>query len=180
MTDAVGIMQHAVGSKPDPAHGYCVDDVARALQVDLLHGRELGWPAVAERARHNLDFLAEAFDEATGRFRNFRSVDGSWTEGVGSEDCQGRAFHALGDVIADAPDARIVESATSLFEQALPAALGLTALRAQSSVLLGGASRNWVPLRTLRPPRRVAPWPTPSWRGSRPVRIRPGLGRNHA
>lgn len=137
MTDAVGIMQHAVGSKPDPAHGYCVDDVARALQVDLLHGRELGWPAVAERARHSLDFLAEAFDEATGRFRNFRSVDGSWTEGVGSEDCHGRAFHALGDVIADAPDARIVESATSLFEQALPAALGLTALRAQSSVLLG-------------------------------------------
>lgn len=134
-------MQHAIGSRPDPAHGYCTDDVARALQVDLLHGRELGWPAVAERARRNLDFLVEAFDRGTGRFRNFRSVDGSWIEGVGSEDCQGRATHALGDVIAEAPDARMVKSATSLFEAVLPAALGLGALRAQASVLLGCAAR---------------------------------------
>jgi hypothetical protein len=141
MTDGVGIMQHAIGSRPDPGHGYCVDDVARALQVDLLHGRELGWPAVGDRARHGLDFLAEAFDDATGRFRNFRSVDGSWVDGIGSEDCHGRAFHALGDVIADAPDVRMVEAATALFDKALPAALGLTALRAQASVLLGCAAR---------------------------------------
>ena len=47
LSDATGIMQHAVGADPDPAHGYCTDDVARALRVDLLHGRELGWAAVA-------------------------------------------------------------------------------------------------------------------------------------
>jgi hypothetical protein len=140
LTDGVGIMQHAIGSRPDPAHGYCVDDVARALQLDLMHGGELGWAAVAERARRGIDFLAEAFDEATGRFRNFRSVDGTWTEG-GSEDCHGRAFHALGDVIADASDVHMVELATSLFERALPAAIELTALRAQASVLLGCAAR---------------------------------------
>src|SRR5215212_4047348 len=46
LSDEVGIMQHAIGSKPDPAHGYCVDDVARALEVDLLHAGFLGWPAV--------------------------------------------------------------------------------------------------------------------------------------
>ena len=39
-------MQHAVGTRPDPAHGYCTDDVARALRVDLLHQRELGWAAL--------------------------------------------------------------------------------------------------------------------------------------
>ena len=39
----LGIMQHARGTKPDPAHGYCVDDVARSLEVDLLHARGLGW-----------------------------------------------------------------------------------------------------------------------------------------
>jgi hypothetical protein len=141
MTDAIGIMQHAIGSRPDPAHGHCVDDVARALQVDLLHERELGWPAVAAPAERSLDFLVEAFDDTTGRFRNFRSVDGAWTEGVGSEDCHGRAFHALGDVIADVPDARMVRTATSLFERALPAATELTALRAQASVLLGCAAK---------------------------------------
>ena len=137
MTGPLGIMQHAIGSRPDPGHGYCTDDVARALQVDLLHQRELGWPAVAESAWRSFRFLVEALDSATGRFRNFRSVDGSWIEGAGSEDCQGRAIHALGDVIAEGADARMVASATSLIDRALPAARQLTALRAQASVLLG-------------------------------------------
>ena len=141
MTDRVGIMQHAIGSRPDPAHGHCVDDIARALQVDLLHRRELGWPAVAERAGRSLDFLVEAFDADSGRFRNFRAVDGTWTDGIGSQDCHGRAFHALGDLIEDAPDAGLVRTATSLFDRALPAAVELTALRAQASVLLGCAAK---------------------------------------
>lgn len=140
MTDEVAIMQHAIGSRPDPAHGYCTDDVARALQVDLLHQRELGWPAVADSAGRGVRFLAEAFDGTSGRFRNFRSVDGSWSDGIGSEDSHGRALLALGDVIAGAPDVHMVESGTSLFERALPAAQELTALRAQASVLLGCAA----------------------------------------
>ncbi len=141
MTDRVGIMQHAIGSEPDPAHGHCVDDVARALQVDLLLRHELGWPAVAESAARSLDFLVEAFDATSGRFRNFHAVDGTWTGGIGSEDCHGRALHALGDVIENAPDAEIVRIATSLFDRALPAATELTALRAQASVLLACAAK---------------------------------------
>ncbi len=137
LTDNVGIMQHAIGSRPDPVHGYCTDDVARALRVDLLHQRELGWAAVADSAWRNVRFLGEAFDGTVGRFRNFRRVDGSWLEGPGSEDCHGRAMLALGEAIAGAPDAKMVESATSLFSQALPAAQGLAALRAQASALLG-------------------------------------------
>jgi hypothetical protein len=140
LTDEVGILQHAIGSRPDPAHGYCTDDVARALQVDLLHHWELGWPAIADDAWRSLRFLADAFDTETRRFRNFRSVDGSWTDGVASEDSQGRAMLALGDAIAEAPDRGMVEFATSLFERALPAAHSLTALRAQASLLLGCAA----------------------------------------
>lgn len=132
-------MQHAIGARPDPGHGYCTDDVARALQVDLLHARELGWEAVAESAWRSFRFLAEAFDAPAGRFRNFRLIDRSWVDGVGSEDCHGRALHALGDVIAEAPDGRMVDAAVELFSSALPAAAGLTALRAQASVLLGCA-----------------------------------------
>lgn len=137
LTDHVGIMQHAVGSDPDPAHGYCTDDVARAMQVDLLHQRELGWEAVASSAWRNLRFLDAAFDPTTGRFRNFRATDGSWLAGIASEDSQGRAMLALGWTIADAPDPAMVASASSLFVGALPATQGLRALRAQSSVLLG-------------------------------------------
>jgi len=137
MTDAVGIMQHAIGRRGDPAHGYCTDDVARALQVDLLHQRELGWAAIAGSAERSLRFLVEALDPPTGRFRNFRAIDRTWTEGPGSPDSHGRAMLSLGEVIAIAPDDRMVATARTLFERALPAGQGLTDLRAQASTLLG-------------------------------------------
>jgi hypothetical protein len=137
MSDATGIMQHAVGSRPDPGHGYCADDVARALRVDLAHQRETGWAAVAASADRNLSFLEAAFVPASGRFRNFRAVGGSWLDDGGSQDSQGRALHALGETILLAPDARLVDAASRLLRSALPAARELTALRARSSVLLG-------------------------------------------
>ncbi len=137
LSDDVGIMQHAIGSRPDPAHGYCTDDVARSLQVDLLHARVLGWPAVSDSVERNILFLSEAFNADLGRFRNFRAVDGSWLPGPGSQDCQGRAMHALGDAIADVPDGGLAEAASHLFDGALPAAREVAALRARSSVLLG-------------------------------------------
>jgi hypothetical protein len=137
LTGELGILQHAVGPRPDPAHGSCTDDVARALEVDLLHQRQLGWQAVAEGAERSLRFLDEAFDSATGRFRNFRATDGTWADEPGSEDCHGRAVLALGHVIAEAPNAPMVAAARALLARALPAARRLTALRAQSSVLLG-------------------------------------------
>jgi hypothetical protein len=130
-------MQHAIGTRPDPAHGYCTDDVARALRVDLLHQRELGWAAVSSSAERHLSFLAEAFLPATGRFRNFRAIDGSWLDDGGSEDCQGRAMYALGETILLAADAGMVATASLLFGRALPVAGDLTALRARASVLLG-------------------------------------------
>jgi hypothetical protein len=137
LSDDIGIMQHAIGSRPDPAHGYCTDDVARALHVDLLHQRELGWSAVASSAWRNVRFIDEAFDRATGRFRNFRRADGTWLDERASQDSQGRAMLALGAAVVDAPDGSVVELASSLFSAALPAAQDLGALRARASVLLG-------------------------------------------
>jgi len=72
LSDEIGIMQHAIGAWPDPAHGYCTDDVARALLVDLLHASELGWAAVASSVAREARFLEAAFDPASRRFRNFR------------------------------------------------------------------------------------------------------------
>src|SRR6187200_3237964 len=109
MTDEIGIFQHAIGSRPDPAQGYCVDDVARSLQVDLLHGRELGWDAVAPSAWRSLRFLEDAFDRQSGRFRNFRRADGAWLDGPASEDSQGRAMLALGETVSSAGDREMIE-----------------------------------------------------------------------
>ena len=140
LTGELGIFQHAIRSVPDPDHGHCVDDVARALEVDLLHARTLGWSAVADSARRNLQFLEDAFDETSGRFLNFRSVDGEWLGGPGSNDSLGRAILALGETIAGSPDARVVERAITLFERALPSTARVVSPRARASIVLGCAA----------------------------------------
>src|SRR6476646_3506592 len=137
LTGPFGIMQHAILSRPDPGHGSCTDDVSRALEVDLLHGRTLGWSAVSERAWQNVRFLRDAFDPALGTFRNFRRADGTWIEDPASEDSQGRAMLALGTVVGTSPDGRMVALAASLFPDALPETVRVTAMRAQASILLG-------------------------------------------
>ena len=137
ITGPFGIWQHAAGTVPDEAFGYCTDDVARALVVDLLHRRELGWEQVHDAAWCSLRFLSQAFDPATGRFRNFRSQDGSWLEAAGSEDSQGRAMLALGVALVEAAEVAVVVHARSLFVSALPAMSRVTALRATASALIG-------------------------------------------
>jgi hypothetical protein len=140
MTDGIAILQHAIESRPDPAHGYCVDDVARAIQVDLLHAKPLGWDAVGRHAWQGLRFLDDAFDPGVGRFRNFRSIDGAWIGGLGSDDSYGRAVYALGDAVATSPDRQLVDNSAGLLARALPAARDLTSPRAEASVVLGCAA----------------------------------------
>ncbi len=137
LSDELGVWQHATGTLPNRLFGYCTDDVARALEVDLLHARSLGWKTVEATAWRSMAFLRDAFNAPKGRFRNFRSADGEWLEEFGSEDCQGRALAALGAVATDAPDPRLAVAAAGLFEQALPAARSLKGLRPVAAALLG-------------------------------------------
>ena len=129
-------MQHAQGARPDPSHGYCTDDVARALMVDLLHQRELGWQAVATSADRNVTFLAEAFEGSTGRFRNLRRWDGMWLDIPGSEDANARALHALAVAIASAPAGTVHDDASALFERAFSTASHVSSLRPRATVIL--------------------------------------------
>jgi hypothetical protein len=140
LTGALGIWQHASGTVPDQRHGYCTDDVARALTVDLLHARELGWEAVRPSAWRSLRFLRDAWSPTEERFRNFRDADGRWLDAGGSDDTQGRAVLALGRVLAAPPDPAFAADARMLFATALPAARRLGSLRAVSSCILGCAA----------------------------------------
>jgi glycosyltransferase involved in cell wall biosynthesis len=140
MSDRVGIFQFARGRRPDPNHGYCTDDIARALRVDLRHAATAASPALATATRRELAFLQAAFDPATGRFRNFRANDGHWPERTGSEDAHGRAVQALGEAIAKSHDRGVVTAARQLFAAALPAAFEFGHARPWAYALLGCAA----------------------------------------
>ena len=115
----------------------CTDDVARALMVDLLHRRTLGWEAVSPAARRSIEFLAAAFDPTLRSFRNFRNSAGEWLDEVASQDSQGRALLALGTAARDTPEVGLRAEAQSLFAAALPGAQRLTSPRAMASAVLG-------------------------------------------
>ncbi len=175
LTGELGILQHAIGSKPDPDHGYCVDDVARALEVDLLHARAVSWPVVSESAWRSLRYLEEAYDEDAGRFRNFRMIDHSWIDGPASNDSFGRAMLGLALAIADAPDPELAVRANDLFDRALPKAARVTSPRAQASIVLACATAPDLPrtavMRTLATDlhARFRSFARPGWPWPEPV-----------
>ncbi|MGQ0464617.1 MAG: glycosyltransferase [Sporichthyaceae bacterium] len=97
LTDAGGLYEHARGSSPRPEHGYCLDDVARALVV-VCRDRENPGDLADLRAQYLAFVLAAQAPD--GRFRNRRAVDLTWSGSPGVEDCWGRALWALGSVVA--------------------------------------------------------------------------------
>lgn len=138
LTDDVGILQHAKFIVPDRYHGYCTDDNARAL-IAVLMAREMipNGEAVTNLACAYMSFLHHAFNEETGRFRNFMGYDRRWLEEVGSDDSHGRAVWGLGEAVALAESADIRDAARAVFEKALPALTELNYPRTWSFALAG-------------------------------------------
>jgi hypothetical protein len=137
LSTAIGVWQHARGTEPDRRFGYCTDDVARAIVVDMLQSRELGWDAVEASAGRSLLFLKDAFDHSNGRFLNFRDADGRWLDTDPSEDCHARALVGLAAVIAERPGTDLADRARQLFVRALPATSAFDAIRPISAALIG-------------------------------------------
>jgi hypothetical protein len=122
---------------PDRAHGYCVDDNARALLLAcaLNNPGEQRLPE-ALTARFAA-FVQHAWNPGTQRFRNFMGFNRCWLEDKGSEDSHGRTLWALG--VCALTDANLSRRswAASLFSEALPAVEGFRSPRAWAFVLLG-------------------------------------------
>ncbi len=138
LSDATGILQHSLFSVPNPTHGYCTDDNARAL-ILLLLWDEIGetTPATRTLATRYAGFLAHALHPGTRRFRNFLGYDRRWLEEEGSEDSHGRALWALGSCVGRARDRGLRRLAARLFTEALPAVVGLAHPRTWAFALLG-------------------------------------------
>ncbi len=137
LCDSTGIIQHSVHSVPDRAHGYCVDDNARALLLSC---------ALASSGENHLPdkittrfaaFIQHAWNPDTRRFRNFMSYDRRWLEPQGSEDSHGRTLWALGKCASDDPNLSRRRWAAALFRTALLPVEQFSSPRAWAFTLLG-------------------------------------------
>jgi hypothetical protein len=100
LADARGVFEHADYDEPRRDHGYCLDDVARALLV-LVREPEPS-ALVAELTETSLRFVEAAIDPS-GRAYNRMNVDGEWTDEPTTDDWWGRAIGALGVAAVQAP-----------------------------------------------------------------------------
>ena len=137
MCDSTGLLQHAIHSIPDRAHGYCVDDNARALLLSsslaTFGEAQLSEPLTVRFAA----FIQHAWNPDTHRFRNFMSYDRRWLEAQGSEDSHGRTLWALGECARSDADPSRRKWAVALFKTALPAVEHFRSPRAWAFTLLG-------------------------------------------
>ncbi|MEX0751520.1 MAG: glycosyltransferase family 4 protein [Xanthobacteraceae bacterium] len=138
LCDNTGMLQHTVHSVADRAHGYCVDDNARALLFSstLANADEGGLLSEIDTTRFAA-FIQHAWNPDTRRFRNFMSYDRRWLEESGSEDSHGRTLWALGKCARTDTDQSRRAWAAALFKTALPVVETFSSPRAWAFSLLG-------------------------------------------
>lgn len=169
LTTPEGLFEHARLSYPRAAHGYCLDDVARALVVTAREPEPS--PQVRRLAEGYLDFAVAAQDR-TGRFHNRRRTDGQWSDSPTTDDHWGRALWALGvAATGEIPQLRLAALATA--EKALeqrspwPRAMAYAALgAAEVATIRPDDEAAWGLLRDAaamigRPGRGSWLWPEP-------------------
>jgi glycosyltransferase involved in cell wall biosynthesis len=137
LCDDTGMLQHAVHCVPDRAHGYCVDDNARALlfssSLAISGEKRLSETMTARFAA----FIQHAWNPDTRRFRNFMSYDRRWLEESGSEDSHGRTLWALAECAGKDADPSRRRWAAALFKTALASVEEFSSPRAWAFSLLG-------------------------------------------
>lgn len=113
LSDRLGIWEHAEHTTPRIAHGFCTDDNARAL---IVLSRDTARSGKLDRLAHSyLRFVLDA-RVGDGTFHNRRRADGEWLDDVGSDDCQGRAWWALGVTARHGRTARMRRAAAAAFD----------------------------------------------------------------
>lgn len=133
--DNTGILQHSIGNVPDRAHGYCVDDNARALM--LTNKLDNHSATVRQLGTTFAAFVQSSWNEERREFRNFMGFERNWLEDIGSEDSCGRTLWALGSTVSLAPSAGLRHWAQGLFDRTSLSAETFGSPRAIAFAMLG-------------------------------------------
>jgi glycosyltransferase involved in cell wall biosynthesis len=139
MTDGTGMLQHSIMGIADRRHGYCIDDNARGL---LLMALADDLP-LADRTRYATtyaSFVQHAWNDDTGRYRNFMGYNREWLEDVGSEDSNGRTLWSIGVAAAQAPSAALRDWAACWYDRTSESLTTLQPLRSRAFEMLGGSA----------------------------------------
>lgn len=134
MCDDVGILQHGCAIVPDRAHGYCIDDNARALM--LFNSIKKG-PSTDAQLLRFASFVQHAWNEEAQGFRNFMGYDRRWLEERGSDDSNGRAIWALGHCAAQAGSQELRQWGRRWFDRAARSFAEVRSPRAIAFAMLG-------------------------------------------
>ena len=115
LTDAHGIVEHAVGDVPQRDQGYCTDDSGRLLGLVAPYSDD---PVCERLCWAALSFLGDASDGVDG-FRLRRLPGGAWTQDPPSDDATGRALEGLGIAVATGIEP-VARRAMEIFNATLP------------------------------------------------------------
>jgi hypothetical protein len=138
MCDDTGMLQHSIFNVPDRAHGYCVDDNARALLLaNRMH--QYAPSEFSRRAPTFAAFVQNAWNPDTKSFRNFMDFARNWLETEGSEDSNGRTLWAIGAAYAEADAPALRQWAKCFYNTSAPHALEFGSPRAIAFAMLGAA-----------------------------------------
>lgn len=136
LTNHVGILQHAKYATPNYFEGYCLDDNARALLLDLMAYRQYQFDIKELHLSTYLAYLFYAQNE-DGTFKNFMNFQHQFIDQEFSEDAFGRAIWALGQFFQLSPIISHYEMAKEMFFKALPHFIPLKSNRAIAYTILG-------------------------------------------
>jgi hypothetical protein len=108
LTDENGLVEHADGTTPRYAGGYCLDDAARALVVVC---RQRPTSRTLEKLAVEYFSFVERAQAPDGRCHNRLDRQGRWVDHPGTGDWWGRALWGLGTAVARGPHSIRVQAA---------------------------------------------------------------------
>jgi len=135
MTTKDGLVQHADFEVPDPAHGYSIDDNARALIVCAWFYRAFPRDEILALAKIYLNYISRA-EAQGGKFHNFLDYLGDIPGQEESEDAFGRTVWALAEAQVCFAGKDIAEKAKQLLSGIIENEEVLDPIRSQAYLLL--------------------------------------------
>ncbi len=140
LTTKDGLIQHADHEVPDPSFGYSIDDNARALIACLWHHQLFGDDAILRLVDIYFSYIKRVEKEG-GTFHNFLSFTEQILDAEGSDDSIGRAIWSLGEIVKNATDETMKETAQTMMKRAsLSRHMEHHYIRTKAYILLGLAA----------------------------------------